>query len=414
MNILKRLRLRTKLALVMLLASLALIASVTVAASVMRSRMMTDRVREVQAVTHAAVGLARSLEEQVTAHQLRREQAVAQFRKAAHAIRFDDGAGYIVAMTLDDRVIVHGANVALEDKPSLARLPDGRSLVEPVKAALVQADEGHVSYLFVRPGEKVPQPKVAYIERFRPWDVVFVVGAYTDDIDAAFRRTVTELALLSGGILALTLLACWLVSRDISRSLGRLKASMQGLAGGDLSAEVTGTDRRDEVGEMAVTVGVFKENAITVQRLKAEREAAEKRRADERRASMEQVAHDFEVGVGDVVKFVASAANNMQTTAESMTTMAEETSRQVTAVAAASEQASTNVQAVSGAAEELSASVSEISRQVANSSSIAAQAVSDAERTNTLVAALADAAKQIGAVTEMINEIASKTNLLAV
>lgn len=92
MNLLERLRLRIKLALVMALASLALIATIAITSSVMRSRMMIDRVGELRAVSLNALGLAQSLEDQVASHQLTREQALEQFRRAAHAIRFDNGA----------------------------------------------------------------------------------------------------------------------------------------------------------------------------------------------------------------------------------------------------------------------------------------------------------------------------------
>jgi methyl-accepting chemotaxis protein len=72
-----------------------------------------------------------------------------------------------------------------------------------------------------------------------------------------------------------------------------------------------------------------------------------------------------------------------------------------------------NTQSVAAATEELSASIREISQQVASSASVANQAVLEAQRTDTTVAALADASQRIGEVVKMINEIASQTNLLA-
>ena len=103
----------------------------------------------------------------------------------------------------------------------------------------------------------------------------------------------------------------------------------------------------------------------------------------------------------------------MHSSAEAMTSTAEEASRQSTAVAAASEQASTNVQTVAAASEELSASIVEISRQVAQSASIAGRAVDEAAATNKSVQGLAEAAQKIGDVVKLINDIAGQTNLLA-
>ena len=88
-------------------------------------------------------------------------------------------------------------------------------------------------------------------------------------------------------------------------------------------------------------------------------------------------------------------------------------SRQANLVAAASEESSANVQTVAAASEELSSSVAEIGRQVGHSTTVADAAVIQATRTNDTVRSLATAARRIGDVVPMINDIASQTNLLA-
>ncbi|HEX9791060.1 MAG TPA: PAS domain-containing methyl-accepting chemotaxis protein, partial [Kiloniellales bacterium] len=117
--------------------------------------------------------------------------------------------------------------------------------------------------------------------------------------------------------------------------------------------------------------------------------------------------------VSEVVDIVSSSSQELQSTAQSMASTAEETSRQSEAVAAASEEATTNVQTVASAAEEMSKSIEEIGQQVERSSSIASRAVSEADRTNVTVEGLAEAAQKIGEVVELISNIASQTNLLA-
>ncbi len=117
--------------------------------------------------------------------------------------------------------------------------------------------------------------------------------------------------------------------------------------------------------------------------------------------------------VKEVVEIVASAATEMESTAQSMSSTAEETSRQATAAAAGVEEATTNVQTVASAAEELSSSISEVSRQVAESASIARNAVEEANRTNSQVEGLVEASQKIGDVVSLISDIAEQTNLLA-
>jgi methyl-accepting chemotaxis protein len=125
------------------------------------------------------------------------------------------------------------------------------------------------------------------------------------------------------------------------------------------------------------------------------------------------LADDFETNVKGAVEIVASAAAQLESTAKQLGGSAEETTRQSSAVAAASEQAAVNIQTVASAAEELSASIGEISRQVSESATIARDAVNQAKATDHQVEALSVAAGKIGEVVRLISEIASQTNLLA-
>ena len=117
--------------------------------------------------------------------------------------------------------------------------------------------------------------------------------------------------------------------------------------------------------------------------------------------------------VKDVVEVVASASTEIESNAQLMSATAEQTSRQSSAVAAASEEATSNVQTVASAAEEMSSSIDEISRQVAQSAEIAGSAVEEANKTNATIQGLAEAAQKIGEVVDLINDIAGQTNLLA-
>jgi methyl-accepting chemotaxis protein len=151
--------------------------------------------------------------------------------------------------------------------------------------------------------------------------------------------------------------------------------------------------------DMATAISVYQEAMME------EREARAKR--------VDEITATFEQKSTEIVNSFSAAAEQLQSTAESMSATAEETSRQSMAVAAASDQAATNVQTVASAAEELSASVTEINRQVAESTEITKKANAEAERTNGTVQSLAAAAQKIGEVVSLISEIAEQTNLLA-
>ncbi len=224
-----------------------------------------------------------------------------------------------------------------------------------------------------------------------------------------------ERVLLIVGFLSVLagLVFAFVIGRGISKPVQRMTDVMEVLAAGDLGVEIPDTERKDEIGKMAKTVLVFKENAQKVEAMRKEQAEAEARAAADRKKAMLKMADDFESSVMGVVKGVAASSTEMQSTAKSMSSIAQETSTQATAVAAASTQASTNVETVASAAEELSASTGEIGTRVTEAARIAQKAADESKRTNEIVGKLAESAAKIGEVVQLINEIASQTNLLA-
>jgi len=233
-----------------------------------------------------------------------------------------------------------------------------------------------------------------------------------DRTTAAMQDTLWLVVAVGIAALLVGILAAFLVGRGIARPIQAMTSAMTGLAQGDRNTEIPSQGRRDEIGEMAEAVQVFRDNMARNEELAArqEQERAEReRRAD----AITALTRDFDEAVAGMLAQVGAATSQMQSTATSMSATAEETSRQASAVAAASEQASANVQTVASAAEELSGSIREISGQVAQSATIAAKASSDAQRTNVQVDGLAQAAQKIGEVVNLIQDIAEQTNLLA-
>jgi methyl-accepting chemotaxis protein len=211
-----------------------------------------------------------------------------------------------------------------------------------------------------------------------------------------------------GGIAIGYLLASFAIARPIAASVARLKL----LSEGDTAGDIPGLGRKDEVGAIAGTMEVFRENLIRNREMQ-EREKQEQITRTKRAQTIETVTEKFDRAASDILKAVSASATELQSTATAMTATAEETARQATVVASASEETTANVQTVAAATEELTASIREISNQVTESSSIVGQAVHEAEDTNGKVQSLAEAAQKIGQVVSIISEIASQTNLLA-
>jgi methyl-accepting chemotaxis protein len=230
------------------------------------------------------------------------------------------------------------------------------------------------------------------------------------------QKTAHEIELLSYLALLIAMLMGvgigTFATRSITRPLGEMKSAMAEMTEGRLDKSVQGAMRGDELGAMARALESFREGLLRARELAAEQEAT--RIARERRAeAIEQMTRDFEKAVAVVVTDVGSAAGELEGTAQEMSSLAQQTSQQSAAVAAASEQAAANVQTVASAAEELTSSVDEIGRQISRSADVSQMAVGEAGRTGEVAKGLADAASRISEVIRLINDIASQTNLLA-
>jgi methyl-accepting chemotaxis protein len=230
--------------------------------------------------------------------------------------------------------------------------------------------------------------------------------------DADIQRAVTTSQIIAGFSVLVGLLVALALTALIARPIVAMTAAMRELADGNKTVTIPALERSDEVGAMARAVEVFKQNALTAERLTAA-QLTEDRAKLARMERLNGLTAAFESKIGGVVRALSGAAGEMQLASTSLGSTAEQTKRQSLSVAAASEQASTNVQTVASAAEELAASISEIARQMAQSTKVSQAAVSGASRASTVIGGLADAAQRIGEVVRLINDIASQTNLLA-
>jgi methyl-accepting chemotaxis protein len=233
-------------------------------------------------------------------------------------------------------------------------------------------------------------------------------------------------SVLIGGLIFAALIGAalaWMIGRSITLPLARIIGVMKELTKGNLTVNVSGQERRDEVGDVARAVSVFKDGLLETERLRAEQKVAEEKQEADRKARrdadrdrqkrIEATIAEFDAAMKQALETVGNTSTELQAMAQTMSATAEETTQQSTAVAAASEQATTNVQTVAAAAEELAASVQEVGRQATQSSEVARNAVAQAAETNGKIEGLASAVQKIGEVAHLINDIANQTNLLA-
>jgi methyl-accepting chemotaxis protein len=377
------------------------------------NQLFDQKGNDTRHLVEAAYAIVADFDKRATAGEMTREEAKKQALKVLNSIRYE-GQEYVWAYDYAGALLLDPLNVLklgenrISAKDALGT-PYVRNMVEIAKKG-----RGYTSYSFPRPGTTTPIPKITYVIGYQPWEWAIMTGTFYQDIDALKRELTWKTALWLSAAGAVLLLAVFFLTRSIVKPLQRLGGSLKRLADGDIEAEVAGSQRNDEFGMIARSVVDVREavRRQTQERM-AQEEEAKSRAAAERHHAMQQLAAQFETIVGKIVDTVSAASTEIEAAARMLTQTAATTDQLSANVASASEEASANVQAVASATEEMASSVSEISRQVLESSGIAAQAVEQAQKTDTRIGELSQVAVRIGNVVKLITAIAEQTNLLA-
>ncbi|PWC96599.1 chemotaxis protein, partial [Azospirillum sp. Sp 7] len=243
-------------------------------------------------------------------------------------------------------------------------------------------------------------------QRQQSADAYANVNASVDATTQAFIASAIVALLITVGV-------ALFIGFNIARPVVRLTTVMERLAQGRLEDEVPAAERGDEIGQMARTVRVFKENALRVQEMAREQEAMRARATEEQRRAMNSLAADLEASVKAMMGEVVRSATSMRGEANVMLENARQTSHHSDSVAHAVQEATSEVESVAAGAEQLRASIDEITRSITQSTQLARGAVDEAGRTDSIVQGLSEASRKIEEVVGLINNIAGQTNLLA-
>ncbi len=229
---------------------------------------------------------------------------------------------------------------------------------------------------------------------------------------APVNRLTLILVAVAGVVLLLVGGIAVQLTRRLTRPLAMLAADVRRLGAGELEAELSGRDRKDEIGDLARAVDVFRAAAIERLRLE-EQQIEEGRRRESRQQEVDRLVAEFRAEVHNTIEAVARRMADMTATAADLTQVAEETTTRTGEAAHASSMASTSVGSVAAAAEELDASIRGLGTQVNAARDVVESATQGANAANAKVGGLRVASEEIGKIVTLIQSIAGQTNLLA-
>jgi len=239
------------------------------------------------------------------------------------------------------------------------------------------------------------------------------VGIPTGQLDIMLWQALWAMAIAAVIAALLVLLITMVIVRRVTKPLKAVTETLTVLASGRTDVEVQHADRDDEIGAIARTIDIFKNNRIEHHQLEAARVSAEKVAMDRRKAELNQFVEDFRAKIGGIIERVLNSSGQFERDAQQLSVTAHSTAEMSGHSAGASRQASEHVRAAAAASNELSQSIDEISRRVHESNAVAADAVKQADATDLRMAELTAAGARIGDVVKLITSIAEQTNLLA-
>jgi methyl-accepting chemotaxis protein len=247
-----------------------------------------------------------------------------------------------------------------------------------------------------------------------------VVKQATDEntaLEAKAAEKVTQLSYLVWAVSAVVIIIIALgifgIAFGVIRPVVRMTAVMGRLSVGELDVEIPSANRRDEIGRMAKTVQIFKDNAIEKARLEREQGDGERDLMTRRQEEIDQLIGFFGRSMSGSFKSLSITSADMSRTSGALEDVTQSTGKQALLVLDEVGRTSLNIQTVAAASQQLSASISEIGRQAGESARGSTQAMVQAESVVAKVDELRKAADEIGNVVKLINSIAGQTNLLA-
>ena len=382
-----------KLWLITAIAMLGIIVIVSDALFSMKKRMIEEKRLKTTHVVETAHGVLRHYHELSETGKMSLSSAKAAAIAEIRAFRYAEKE-YFWINDLTPRMVMHPFKPELEGKDlSDYKDPQGKRLFVEFANVVRQDKAGFVDYMWEKPGDKVPVPKISYVKGFEPWGWIIGSGIYVDDVNGAFWRQATRYAIAGVIVLAIISILAYSISRNILNQLGGEPAF------------VTKVVREVSQGNLTVDIATHKNDE------------------DSLLAGVKTMVLQLRTIVGQIKsasESVATGSEQLSSSSEGIARNMTEQSNKASQIAAASEEMSQTVIDIAKNASSMASSAEATADLAKQSNAIVMKAVDEVKAIEVTVSGsskimrnLGDRSRQIDQITNVINEIADQTNLLA-
>lgn len=357
-----------------------------------RGLIMEEKQATVTYLVQEATTLIASYQKQVDAGTLSKEEAQKQAAERIGAIRYNE-KDYLWINDLTPKMIMHPIKPELNGKDlSENKDANGKLHFNEMVKVCKENGKGFVQYVWSKPGGTAPVPKLSYVELYQPWGWVVGTGIYIDDVTAHVRQIQISIGIALLGILALSILLAWVVSRTVTGPIKAVVNTIKDIAQGegDLTRRLP-IAGKNEVGELSEWFNTFVGNL-----------------------------HNIISQVSGSSLQLASSALQLQQTSQQMTESIAQLSSQSTSLATAGEEMSATSGDIANNCHHAATNAGGATQKATQGSAVVGQSIAvmntiaeRVQRAASTVDALGVRSEQIGAIIGTIEDIADQTNLLA-
>ncbi|WP_246167812.1 methyl-accepting chemotaxis protein [Propionivibrio limicola] len=389
-------KLKTKIALLVVAALLGLISLVVYSAIEMRQQLIGSRQAVIRSVLESTHATLTSFQAKETAGELTREEAQKAAAEAIGMIRYggkDGKAEYVYSFTTEGVGVYHVIKERIgQNMLEKIRDPQGNYTWKDILATVQKNPGGeYLTTLTARPGQKDPVPKLGYVKLFEPWAWVIGTGVYIDDINAEFqKRLLTDLA-IAALLIALIGSFGFAIARGVLRQVGGEPAEAIGFMSRAAAGDLTGTMPAAPKGSMVASMG---DMVLAIRQMLAEigQEATKLARDAEKISIASNEVSKASQSQNDATQSMAAAIEQMTVSVKHISDSADETEHESSAAVELAATGFSRIQAASQDINTIATTVSDASERIRK---------------------LEDHANQISSIAGVIKEIAGQTNLLA-
>ncbi|WP_050414871.1 methyl-accepting chemotaxis protein [Azoarcus sp. CIB] len=358
-----------------------------------RGAMEGERKGSVQHTVESVHGTLEYFHKREAAGEMSREDAQAAAKATIKGLRHGEGE-YFFITDMHPRTLMHPIKPELDGRDMTETAdPKGKRLFVEFVKVVRQDGAGFVDYLWPKPGESEPQPKISYVKAFAPWGWILGTGVYVNDMDRVFWRQTMQTLIFAGIAVLLLILVSWRIGRGILRQLGGEPSDLQRVAVRIAERDLTSHVKVKEGDSRSITYAMDQMQSRLAEVIRRVRDNA----------------HD----VTDAVRQAADAGQAIHDSALHQTEVAGSTAAAIEQMAVSIAHVSENTDEARGNSQrtaEVAQRGEDLARDASEGIAQISETVSGAAKQ---IQVLRDRSGEIGEIANVIREISDQTNLLA-